>query len=181
MSNTLKRKLDKAIESAWLKHSGSGRFRAADVVADLLSDTDLMDSRADLLADALTRRVTHSIRTLPADPRQHPLPEFESAPTFIAISGGEWIALEKTTAGPLRQFTERFEARLQIKLKSANNKAKPDFSADRKTLAGLQRLGRIMARYEGKNPDITVEEALRLREKRKIELLAKRNARRNRR
>jgi len=172
MTKDLKARLNRAIQESIGRQRGA--FTGGDVAASLKrADGDLWDEAREVLATDKVIAIANSIIRGPlhqANSSQMELAGSEDIPKYIR-AGKRWLEIHDANAAELKEFAEWYRKRLEGAAKKTER--------DKRILTNVERLIRIVNRYERGTPGITLGTVLDMREV-KAEL-AKFRARRSRR
>jgi len=164
VKSDLKRRVKESIEAAWIKRAVVGNFTVADVVSDLIADSDLWKRHQDdILTEWLTPMVHRAVQRsigLPTS-AQLPLPGFE-VPKLI-MAGNTVVPIATATLHQLREFEDWYKDR--IASYKYGRRSKEQAKQDRKVLRELRRLDRTVARYAGGDQQMTIRTGLEQYEK----------------
>ena len=157
MTADLKERLDQAVHTVISRRGGS--FTGPEIAADLISMFPVLweEAREVLATEKLIAIATGSLRGPLTQPNsaQLALPGFEDLPKYIRASG-KWVDLRDANSQQLTEFAEWYRARVERNQERSKR--------DKQILADVERLARIVARYDRKTPGITVSLVLEIRE-----------------
>jgi hypothetical protein len=157
MTDDLKSRLNRAIHKVVGRRKGS--FTGADIAADIIqSEPELWQEARDVLAtEKLISMANGTLRGPLHEPNsaQLPLAGFEDMPKYIR-AGKKWVDIRDANAKQLAEFSEWYRERVERNAERTKR--------DKRILADVERLSRILSRYDRKTPGITVSQVLEIRE-----------------
>lgn len=156
MKSDLKDRLKRAIHEAIEGHRGS--FTGAEIATAIKADHTLWEEAREVLAtEKLIDMATGTLRGPLHEPNsaQLPLAGFEDLPKYIR-AGRKWVDLRDANAQELGEFAVWYRARVERSLDRSKR--------DKQILVDVDRLVRVVARYDRKTPGITVSQVLEIRE-----------------
>jgi len=157
MTQELKSRLHAAIGRAISRQQGS--FSGADIAAAVKRlDADLWDEAREVLATEKLIAIATSTMRGPLqqiNSSQLALAGFEDIPKYIR-AGKRWIEIRDANSQELQEFADWYRTRL--------DKAAERVKRDRRIVADIERLARIVKRYERQAPGITLGTVLEMRE-----------------
>ena|SRR5271166_1971427 len=157
MKGELKARLNAAISKAVERRKGS--FTGAEIAEDVIHTNPALwqEAREILATEKLIAIATGTMRGPLHQPNsaQLPLAGFEDLPKYIR-AGKRWVDLRDANAQELGEFAEWYRVRVERNLERAKR--------DKHILADVERLARILVRYDRKTPGITVSQVLEIRE-----------------
>ena len=161
--------VDKATEE---RRERDGRYSAKDILNDIRADERLWRAIADQLAERVATTAIHrriKARQPDTDPAQQKFPFASEIPI-------PWINFKGTIVSTLRASADEyiwFEGWYEKQLNGTEQRNK----TDKKTLARVKRLGRIVRTYQEEHPGLGVREIIVARQERLAELRKKRSQR----
>ncbi len=157
MTSDLKERIKSAIHKAIEQRRGS--FTGADIAADVINTNfDLWCEWREVVATEKLAAVVNGVMRGPLhelNSAQLPLAGFEDLPKYIRVDR-KWMDLRDAIAEQLSEFINWYRG----KVKRLQERTK----RDRRVLAAMLKLVRLMARYEKQTPGISVGQVLEIRE-----------------
>jgi hypothetical protein len=155
----LKARLNEALTETVGRYKGS--FTGAEIARDLKITFPVLweEVREVLATERLVAIATGMMRGPLHQPNsaQLPLAGFEDLPKYIR-AGRRWVDIRNATAEELAEFAEWYRERVERNLDRSKR--------DKQILTDVNRLVRVMKRYDRRTPGITVGEVLEIREAR---------------
>lgn len=150
--------VESAVAERWERE---GRFSAKDILADVRSDEEvwrgMLEQWAQQAAATAIRRQI-AARDHGAHPSQGRFPFADELPLAAITYKGSVVATSRSTADEYLWFSRWYEKRHTGTVRRSG--------VDKKTLAKVQRLARIVEKYEAAQPGMTLQEILLLRQER---------------
>jgi hypothetical protein len=157
MTADLQERLNVAIHKAVSRHRGA--FTGSEIAEAIVkSDPDLWEEAREVLAREKLIAMANGILRGPLhqpNSAQLPLAGFEDIPKYIRV-GRKWVEIQDANVEQVKEFTEWYRARVE--------KNGDRYKRDKTMLSNLERLIRIMARYDKNTPGISVSSVLEIRE-----------------
>jgi hypothetical protein len=147
-----------ALEERWKR---DGRYSAKDILADIRTNDDVWKAMAEQFAQRAAVNAIHrqmAARDPGVDPAQERFPFAKELPVPSITYKGSVVSTLRSTAEEYLWFSNWYEHRHTGTVKRSKY--------DKKTLAKIKRFARIVEKYRGDDPDITVQAVFQARQER---------------
>ena len=147
-----------ALDERWQR---DGRYSAKDILTDIRTNDEVWQAMAEHFAQrAAVIAIRHQMATRdPAiDPAQERFPFAKELPVPSIMYKGSVVSTLRSTADEYLWFSRWYERRHNGTVKRSKY--------DKKTLARIQRFARIIEKYQGDDPTMTVQRIFQVRQER---------------